>query len=490
MRIQALALLFLALVATIAADTTIKTEDVNGLRITRSLATYTQQGTDYRTSPDSGVVSSQTGSLVTISIYNMRKTSLENFNFTEDLTWIPTTKTITFSVKPDYNDGRGATWTVGSLASSQTTEVSYRVNSALNPESMHNAPLPKVEFATIKAILTVTRNANQGETVSVFLASEDGTPVANAKITANTPAGENLGLVTDSQGRSSYIPVDSGFYTYDVKGYDVAFLPSTQIEQVLISSPPQAAAVTPANGNGVISALGGIMPVLAVVLLVGLVAFALYAYLNTSPREDSGTYVAPQSRTDEGAPASSEQDSAMKYSISYGGSARQETASDDVKEQTKALLERRRRDEEAQQQAAPAETEGEKAPVSAEAAVTEASAQAAREVFEAKKEENEESLPKWMKGGEESYEGESAVVDDQTIQKTIEELEQLRMQLKERQEARSAIMHEGKEEEEIAEEEISPPDQEPKAPTPERKERVFPRRALKKAAPAKKKGRR
>gem|GEM_PF-5650119 len=457
MRIALFFILAMFLAAAFAADTVSAVEDFDGVRVTRSITAYSYDRTLYRTSPDAGVVETDYGSIVTLTLLNMRSEPLQKVEFTEDLAWIPSTKTVTFSVAPDNNDGRRATWFVSSLGAGQQVKITYNVDGALNPENAKTLALPKFTFQENKAVLSATRNVRQGETVRLALSTTDGKPAAGAKIKVSTPSGENLVLQSDAFGKVDYTPVDSGFYTYGVEGFIVDFLPTTQVEQVLMSSPPAAAAAVPKNEESVLAVLSGIWPIAGAVLLVGLVAFALYAYLNTSPKEEdapAGTSFEPSSARQE---ASTQQDG-MKYSISYGkdGAPPDAGSADEVKEQTRSLVEMRK-------------SQAEK-PEYEEAAVTETSELAAREVFESKQAEHDESLPQWMKGTQESYEGEGTVVDDDTIQKTIAELEQLRAQLRERQESSKA-----------GAQEAARQPQEPEEPEPadKKKPRLYPKKEAK-----------
>lgn len=480
MRTLIISMLLLLIAASFATETVSVMEDMGGLRVTRSLTTFSVDGTSYRTSPDSGVVAAEYGSIVTISVRNMRTESVLGLSLTEDLAWIPATKTITFSILPQDNDGRKATWELGTLAPSSEAKITYTVDGALNPENQKTIPLPKITYQENRAVLSATRAVRQGETVQLTLSTSDGRPAQGAKIMVDTPAGEIATISTDLYGRASFTPVDSGFYTYSVAGYVVQYLPTTEVEQVLLAN-PQTAAATSHDDSGVLAAISGIWPLVGGVMLLGLVAFALFAYLNTSPKEEE-SYSA-ESYTPSSAKVQAENTDGMKYSISYGGAS---GSDDDVRQQTKALLERRK--EESAQSQEKEETrimlpkeQNEKETVS------DASDAAEREVFSQGKEEHEESLPNWMKGGEENYEGESAVVDDETIQKTIIELEELRAQLKGRQETRMMPGDETSRHDD--EEEIAPKQKQHPLPLL-KKPRVFPKKGLAKKKNASSKKRR
>jgi len=289
-------------------------------------------------------------------------------------------------------------------------------------------------------------------------------PISGAEVRVNTPAGETLLLTTDALGKADYIPTDSGFYTYSVDGYELT-PPTTNVEQAAIEAPATAGAVVPndkPSGTDILGMVAGAGPIIAVILFLGIIAFALYAYLTTSEDRQENEPMPPapatRPRINDAEQAVAEQsgsDGRIKYAVSYGAAPvprEQENAEEAaMQEQTRAMIEKRKGasndDVSIAQEVGEAEEEapnGEKAeeaeaqPAEIEKSSEEEIERAAEELTQEQAANEKKEEPAWM--NMEPYSGESAVVDDETIRKTIEELEALRAQLKEKTDAREASM--------------------------------------------------
>lgn len=487
----------------------------NALSVTRTLAYESEQRTTYRT--DAGATPVETEvSTVTLTITNNGNTALGGVALSEDISYLPAGRQVTFSTQPDYLDGRTARWNIGMLGAGKSAMVSYKVPGMIGPESLARLSAPVATYTKAAASLAAPSRATQGNPVVIALKDAKLAPLAGVEVAVNAPTGEILLLDTDAQGRAEYTPTDAGFYTYSVNGYDIASMPTTSVEQAQIEVPVTAGAVVPANGKAsgvdVIGMIAGAGPIIAVILFLGIVAFALYAYLTTSEERQDGEPMppAPATRpmTDDAEQAVNEKsgEGGIKYAVSYGANSKAQEMQDEerMQEQTRSIIEMRKAASAEEMQAvqeAGGEAQGAQAEIAPlptdeeKKANEEQIEEAAEEIGQeqeraggsegAKSDENRDA-PAWMTM--EPYSGENSTVDDETIQKTIQELEALRAQLREKSDVRES---EGGQESQF--------DGEPEAPFAKKPApRIFPRKAAarpkQKKAPerkaVKKKGRR
>lgn len=496
MRFSFAAIAFVLMFGALFASTTYQmSTDAQGVEITKTLVAGGSDRTLYMTDPSAGVVNNEVGAKVSISVKNTNSRTVRNLAITEDITWITSTKNIKFSSAPNENDGRKVAWNIDSLAPSEKVEFSYITDAPINPKVVSAMEMPAVAYSNPSAVLNAPRNAKQGEQIAIYLTGTDRKAAGNALITVTSPLGDEFELRTNPSGMAFFKPADAGYYTYSVEGYDVAFLPTTEVSQIDFGAATAAATVPEKPKDKEMpffGALAGAWPLIAGIMLVALVAFALYAYLNTSaPAEQSYEPMPPAPATRPSISDEPEQNG-MSYKISYG------TSGEDVKEQTRSLVERRMAGAKAADEAQPQEgttefgqgslVEEKIAPK--EDGYSEEEQKSQKRIDALPDADSKDHLPPWMKEG---YEGESTV-DDETIRKTIEELEQLRAELQAKQEGRE--MPPESEETEVSEPEEGEVEEEVEqeaAPIERaRKPRIFPRKSVAKktAKRAVRKGRR
>ena len=506
MRFGYLALFAIAMLGLAAAQDAFAYK-ADSIIVSRQLGFEPMTRTTYRTDASVGTPVGTDLTVITLKVENAGQFARNSVLLTEDVSWIPTTKQAYFFPQPDGLDGRVAQWQIGTLAPGEGASVQYKVDGRLSPEVLAKIAQPTLEYAKNSAYLDAPSGSVQGKAITLALKDENGIGIAGAEIGVAGPTGVAAAVRTDSSGKAKFTPTDAGFYTYSAADFEIEHSPTTNVQEAEVNA-LTAGAMTPAkkqDAQDLIAAIAGVSPIIVGVLLLGIVAFALYAYLTTSEgREEEPLPPAPATRpslSDE-AP---EQKSPLQFSVSYGAQEEQKRQ-EEIREQTRGLLEKRKAAMQGGETMAEKEDGGmEKAGEGEIGEVKEeAEGERGEETQEDERSEEKEGKqefrqiepipsvakepegrqgPEWMSA--ENYGGETAYADDETIRKTIEELEALRQQLRGKSKDEKAL------EGEAAEEEAQPQARKPRAP------RIYPKKqAAKRGRPAgkkqaaKKKGRR
>lgn len=485
-----LALLMLQ-VATVWADGSVN-YSAGGLRITRTL-TVRQIG---NFNPSTGATIPVFESRIDLVIANPGARPINRIIVQEDLGYIPSQTRISYSARP-YANGRTARWSIPTLLPGEEWRVWLTVPAPIPDSAMRAAGAPSVQYDRPRASLAVPSEVEQGETVTLRLLAPDATPIRGAGIERIGPDGRRALLISDANGVVRFVALAGGFYTYSVPEYETGSVPSTE-SRPRVPETPAAGALTPLPPNlpppekKTAPDLWSFWPLAAGLLLVAAMAFALYSYFASG----SGAEYAPMPPAPSVRPIRAGMEEPALPTPVGGmnepgalkeGAGSQTTAflpESEMKALTRDMIARRRGGQSAAQENEPEEaveaTEGmpdiAQAPDASgglaaplegkewegrppvqnpqeparssgsgeteEACTETASSERYEALDESEMDEEEAAVPRsrapgWMtRLSQEEEGGESAEIDDDAIRKTIEELEQLRAELRGRAKSR------------------------------------------------------
>lgn len=400
-----------------------------GLHITRSLDNMKVA----MISTTTDAASYSTRGNIQITVKNIGAVEKRSITLTDGLSYVPSGLKVLFSKSPAL-DGQIATWNIGTLAPSQEYTVSINASGAISEEIFKLLASPQISYTPIDASLSAPASAKVGESVRLSLLSE-GKPLANATILVTGPGNERFSLQADSAGQAAYIAGSSGFYTYSSDDANIAIV-STEIKPAIDVQAPAAGALLPKENAQPFD----LLPFALGLAMLAAIAIALFTLFGSrAPQDDSAFPPSPDSAP--GSPPSSPQFERIEEAVAEQGSHVRPKPSSSMPEggnSTLPMHEEKRMQElltkEASVQHAKESTKSiyekrkiELAQKQAEL-LRRAQAQkktAAKEAPSAKK-RNHLMSAAYAAG---STRGESAV-EDNSIEKTIAELEKIRSKLK------------------------------------------------------------
>lgn len=267
-----------ALFAAVFASDSVSYANSNDLKVTRTLETE-KTG---KIGIISGIAEYSYTSKVVLSITNTGNLAKPGVLVKAGLAGIPADAKITYEPKAD--SAEGTVWSLDTLKPGETKEITATVDIELGRDWLNGLAAPAISVEQSPAVLSAPAFASQGETVTVFLSTADGKPIAKAKVVAVSPKGERIEMLTDASGSAVYKVTEAGSYIYVVDTYKIESMPSTEAK-ALITSPPITAAVqtTPAAEAGFLSQL---TLVVAGFMLVALILLAIIAYYSTRGEEE------------------------------------------------------------------------------------------------------------------------------------------------------------------------------------------------------------
>ncbi|VVB57106.1 Uncharacterised protein [uncultured archaeon] len=293
-------ILFLLFASLLSANTRMQYSQ-DGLLVTRALEIQSIQTVN----PVMGVAHETQQSVITLTLSNPGSVERRNVVLAEDLAYLPSYIRLSYGIQPASSDGRTARWNLPVLQPGQSARFTITLPTVVSDGSAARAPAPQVVSDRPPAQLTVPTLSDAGQNVVVRLRSISGVPLANAAIVVSMPDGHSLPLLTDSDGRAFYTASASGFYSYSVPDFAVPFTSSTEVRSRAVVVPatvgamvalPSADAPSPAPAPMNID-WSGLWPVAGGLLMVGFIAFGLYAYFNRSQPDDySPLSAAPATR--------------------------------------------------------------------------------------------------------------------------------------------------------------------------------------------------
>jgi|GEM_PF-975804 len=225
---------------------------------------------------------------VTLAFENVGLTDRKNVAVTEGLMHVPEGAVIAYEPLPTSTDGRSATWAIGTLAQNERKAVRYNYTAKTDEKEVAGIPDVEASSAVPGVFISAPSSAKAGERIAIVAKGEANQPLSGAKITINGPDGSNQYARTDAQGSAAFVADKDGFYTYSIDGYSLAKLASTEVSKPAV--PLAAAAAVP--DNGIFSSLAGLLPTLAAIFVVAMVALVAYNFFAAKQEEEP--YYPPQ----------------------------------------------------------------------------------------------------------------------------------------------------------------------------------------------------
>jgi len=290
-------LFLISLCSLIAANASVHyTQD--GLSIDRQLTVQPIGGVDTNT----GVMRTRYSSTIMLIVANPGPTDRQNVVISEDLTYLPSYIRLSISGNPD-SDGRTARWTLPSLPAGRSIAYSISLSAFVSDGAVTSADPPQVTSDRLPAQLTVPSLVDLNQNAVIVLRSNTGSPLADARIDVIGPDSHSISLSTDPSGRAFFTATQTGFYSYEVLDYRVAFRPTTEVRPAPVPVPSTTGAVVASPSNTTSAGfssptieISGLWPVVGALLMIGIVAFGLYVYLNRPADEEPSTPPAPATR--------------------------------------------------------------------------------------------------------------------------------------------------------------------------------------------------
>jgi hypothetical protein len=415
-----------------------------------------------------GQASPRESTKVSLKFRNIGTDTHDSVQAEESLSYVPNGVAVSFSPKPFSYDGRKALFALGDFAPGQAKEVSFSFGATLSEGAFERIAPTSITAGTPSASLSAPFKSQVGSTMTIYLRSDRGEPVGNALVTIHFPDGKARDVLTNPQGKVSFVATRAGFYTYSVSGYLLSDIVSTRVEEAAQDEIPKAAAAS-ADG-GLLPSLFGALPTVAGVFAFLVVVLLIYNFFRS--RREESEYDQPQQAYAQPQKPAQPQVYSQTYSFGAngGGSAARE---EKVREATRDILESRKRQMQPPQQA-PVEEQEESEAIPDEVAESER-AFSAREPGEV-----DDEIAKLERQAGEG--GESASLDEggSDLESTIRQLEEIRERLRQRREGMEAEAENGEGGAGLEGEE--PEDREPVRPLP-KKPTVPPQKAKRTAKP-------
>lgn len=270
----------------------------NGLKISRTLE-------NVRT----GSISTTTGAAtyspvanIVLTITNTGVAAKENVQLIEELYYVPSSSKLSISPMPAM-DGKSAMWNAGTLLPSQQFTITINATGKIDEDAFRLLPSPSVSFTLPKAILSAPKESKAGQQVRILLSLENGTLVQGALLRVVAPDGAQFEIATDSNGEAAYSAQEGGFYTYSSEQFSLQSVVSTNVIKAAAVKAPAAGALI-ADEN----AQEGILPFALGLAVLAAVAVALYMLFSPRTQQDaafppssgSAPSLTPSSPTTEG----------------------------------------------------------------------------------------------------------------------------------------------------------------------------------------------
>lgn len=274
---------------------------------------------------------------VTLSLKNVGAQDRAGVNVGESLSFVPAGADVSFAPSPSQYDGRQAVWEINSLDRGEARDVSYEFTSSVSEAAVGRIPDVVAAAAPTTAVLFAPSRLQVGGTLTLLLKSQEGRPIAGAKILVDYPDGTRQAVKTDATGTASLEASREGSYTYSVEGYRLYQLASTIAEEPGADAEQQVPAAASAADEGLLPGIMAVLPVFAGLFAAAVVVLLAYNFF-FARREDE--------YADEPAPQLAEQQAqsspGMTYSQNFSFGAPQERENK-VEDATRGMVESRKR---------------------------------------------------------------------------------------------------------------------------------------------------
>jgi len=374
-------------------------------------------------SPTTKTITEKYLTKLTINIQNSAYPK-ENFVIEQDNSFIAPNSNVEFSLKPSYTKGNYYVWNLSTLDSNQKVNISIYVYSLVPKSRFLKEENLIVKFKKPQAFLKTISPLSLG-TIKIKLSDSSNNPLKNIKFGIKKPDGTILEYVTNFDGEVNFVADQVGFYNFFSDNYEIKpdYIFIQQPSQASINQSQKSTTQQTNPPNNDLFSFGQIIFFIIFIIAVGAGLYYLYSQLNK--KEEKQVYV----------------------ELAKDGQQNQQEQSqeqeDDFVAQTKELLEKRKKyllAEKVQQEVFPSSEQMVKQTIKLpdDLEETEEYEQNSQGQQEQQPQEQEEELTQAQQAQQTQEEDllNEEEIDEEAIQKTIKELEQLREELRRKQQAK------------------------------------------------------
>jgi len=383
-----------------------------------------------------GFVSSTTGaalekyeSIVTIIIRNSGADTKANLVVIEDLTYVPPNSKVTFNTQPKINRNY-ARWEIGDIVSGQSIHLRFSTPAIISESAFNELDAPSVEYTRNPATIEVSQKVELGSSINISLKNNRGVGISSGFIQVKYPDSEVKIIETDSYGNVRIIAQQIGTYSFSAPDYSVTpkIARVTAIQKpVAPDKPKNNQTAQPEQTIDVSKAFFEFWYLVAIPIAL-ILAYLGYRYLTTPLDEDDEPIPPAPATRPQIIEASSKKDT-------YGEEDEQKPVepysqpAQSQNEDTHSLISKRRnaqKEQPPQQEFAKEETDS-------------GTHQIEKFLNKSEEDDEEENRLAIVHGdeaehkenmGRKNKQPQNSEIDEDAIRKTIEELEQLREELK------------------------------------------------------------
>jgi hypothetical protein len=218
-----------------------------------------------------------------LRLENIGNLTRRNLTIYETLTYIPEGAKLSFETSPIYSSGREVRWTVEVFNKSEVKVFAYNFSAYLNSGNIDYIQFPKITIKPLNTFIQAPSTAYLNDTIFISVFTEDGKPLSDAQVSIIMPDGKSQILKTDKEGKISFSALKEGFYTYVLNKYNQTFFPSTKVKEKE-SSQPIAASTTTEKKEEQFNPLAS-LPIIIGIFIVFFMIFVLYNFLLSKKEE-------------------------------------------------------------------------------------------------------------------------------------------------------------------------------------------------------------
>jgi hypothetical protein len=394
---------------------------LDGLEIKRTFVSEDTQGLDLITDEIVPIHRSK----MTIRIIN---TGIEDKNdviLKESLVYLPANARIEFDPQPQSN-GRTVTWRIAKLGPKDLIDITYIIDALVPKSAVLNLPAPAIEYDITKAMLIAPKSVNVGEKIELTLLDELGRdPIKDAIIMVTNPQSAQIKVKTDRSGKAIFVATQKGAYRFASSDYqlirsDTTYSISPQKEDEDVDGEKEDKQSS--EGFDALLAVGtlfSLWPIAAAALIAIIVLVLLFNFFN-SPVEEEQIPAAPATRPSINDESQEEDDRSETEKLTIDSS---------IPTEDQSIIKEFGQEKKTHPPQIP-DYEQNDTDESLESLTQDLLAKR-RQLQKEEESEDENSRGFDFEADEQQSMEQTTEIDDEAIKKTIEELEQLRSELKE-----------------------------------------------------------
>jgi hypothetical protein len=244
--------------------------------------------------PNTGAVQTNYNTIFSISIKNT-KTPKSGVFLYQDVSFIPTTMKINFDLSPQNSSGNYIIWNFGLIDKDQEVKIKMVVNGNVPKEKFLSQISTTIKYNPPSLILDAPLEGIKGEVIEITLKDMQNNPLRNLKVDVITPDGARLSYYTDQNGKIKFLAQSTGFYSYEVSGYEIGKKYTQILETSTIKEQPnntQAQTSTPQEqkSEDIFGFIFNILSwVVGIGILIALIYFIYQLYKQFKSTQKAGT---------------------------------------------------------------------------------------------------------------------------------------------------------------------------------------------------------